>query len=89
MTRRLSKTGGNKRAKGQRGTLKVARPPGREILFPEVLKKQRAGADVGRMFIACNLKRVINIVGKESLMAYFRRTAVGLNLENADSIKNT
>jgi len=34
--------------------------------------KERASADVGLMFIAYNLKRVINILGKQALMEYFK-----------------
>jgi hypothetical protein len=34
--------------------------------------KQRASADVGLMFIAYNLKRIINIVGRRALMEHFQ-----------------
>jgi len=34
--------------------------------------KARASADVGLMFIAYNMRRIINIIGKERLMAFLR-----------------
>ena len=40
--------------------------------------KQRAGTDVGLMFIAYNLKSVVNIHGKQFLNLYFRGLLQGL-----------
>ena len=37
--------------------------------------KQRAGADVGLMFVAYNLRRLINILGKKVVKEYFRTFA--------------
>lgn len=54
------------------GTLK------RQWGFDHILTKQgiqRASADVGFMFIAYNLRRIINIVGKSALMAYLAEIA--------------
>jgi transposase len=35
--------------------------------------KERASADVGFMFIACNLRRIINIIGQKELKEYLKR----------------
>ena len=37
---------------------------------------RRASADAGLMFIAYNLKRLINIIGKDGLAKYFRKLAL-------------
>jgi len=42
--------------------------------------KQRAEADVGLMFVAYNLRRIINILGKEAFKEYFRTLACSLLL---------
>ena len=41
---------------------------------------QRAGADVGLMFVAYNLRRIINILGKEAFKEYFSTLACSLLL---------
>ena len=38
--------------------------------------KARASADVGFMFIACNLKRLINIIGQEGFKEYLKALMV-------------
>ena len=46
--------------------------------FSYILTKkymQRAGADVGLMFVAYNLRRLINILGKNVVKEYFRTFA--------------
>jgi transposase len=49
--------------------------------------KQRASADVGLMFIAYNLKRVINIVGIKALMDYFQGFCVQLSAKITAQIR--
>ncbi len=38
--------------------------------------KQRAGADVGLMFVAYNIRRIMNILGKDELEKYLKETAL-------------
>ena len=58
--------------------------------------KQRASADVGLMFIAYNLRRIINIIGKNALMQYlgalallfFRKTTFAKRIISKMRIQN-
>jgi hypothetical protein len=52
--------------------------------FDHVLTKkylERASADIGFMFIAYNLKRIINIMGSEAIKEYLK-TFLSLNISN-------